>query len=118
MATLRKKVVRKEADPSAPMIDKFEEKRIEESKLVKGIFEFKDLPGGTLDFFHRKWKGDKVQRYILVDGHEYELPLGVVRKLNSECATTEHSYLLGPDGKHLKTGKKRNRFAFKSREYL
>jgi len=118
MATIRKKTARKEADPSTPMIDKFEEKKEEESKMVKGIFEFRALPGGTLDFFHKKWKGDKITRYVLVDGEEYELPLSVVRKLNSECYTNQHSYLLGPDGKHLKTGKKQHRFAFKSSEYI
>jgi len=117
MATVRKKTPRKEGDPTAPMIDKFEEKKKEESKMIKGIFEFRALPGGTLDFWHKKWKGEKIQRYILVDGQEYDLPLAVVRKLNSECYVTEHSHLLGPDGKHLKTGRKRHRFAFKTLEY-
>lgn len=118
MATVRKKIPRKEADPTAPMIDKFESKKAEESKMVKGIFEFRDLPGGTLDFFHKKWKGEKIARYTLIDGEEYELPLSVVRKLNSECCTNQHSHLLGPDGKHIKTGKKQHRFAFKSNEYI
>lgn len=117
MTAVLKKSYKKEADPSLPMSDKFEAMRKEDSRMVTGIFQDNEVKGGTLDFFFRKWKGDEVKRYILEDGKEYELPLGVVRHLNSGCAKEEHSYLLGPDGKHIKTGRKDHRFSFKTKEY-
>jgi len=118
MATVARKVARKEADPSAPMIDKFEQQRKEDARTVKGVFEFRDLPGGVLEFYDKKWKGEKIQFYKLIDGEEYDLPISVVRKLNSECYMKENSHLLGPDGNHIKTHKKKHRFAFKISEYL
>ncbi len=106
----------KVADPDAPMNDKFEAQRKEDARVVKGIFQDNELRGGTVKFPFRKWKGDPVVTYELTDGQEYELPLGVVRHLNSGCAYETHSHLLGPDGKHIKNAKKVHRFSFKSSE--
>jgi len=118
MATVRRTIKQPVGDPTAPMNDKFEEMRKEDSRLIKGIFQDNEVKGGNRHFFFRKWKGDKVQEYKLYDGQEYELPLAVVKHLNSGCAVEQHSYLLGPDGKHLKTGRKEHRFSFKTHEYL
>jgi hypothetical protein len=103
-------------DPEAPMIDKFEKQRKEESRLVKGIFQDNEIKGGTVRFCFKKFKGDPVKEYVLTDGQEYEIPLSVAKHLNSGCAYEQHSYLLGPDGKHIKNPKKVHRFAFKSLE--
>ena len=105
------------ADPGKPMNDKFEQMRKEDSRMVKGIFQDNEVKGGSVHFFFRKWKGDPVAEYKLIDGKEYELPLGVVKHLNSGCCYEEHSYLMDPQGKHLKTGRKVHRFSFKSSEY-
>lgn len=104
------------ADPKAPMIDKFEKQRKEESRLVKGIFQDNEVKGGTTRFPFKKFKGDKVQEYVLTDGQQYEIPLAVAKHLNSACAYEQHSFLLGPDGKHIKSPRKIYRFAFKSLE--
>ena len=114
----QEEIVLEKAAPKLAPSYRFEEERKADSKKVKGIFQYHELHGGTLSFCFKKWKGDTLQHYTLVDGQEYELPLGVVRHLNSDCSTEEHSYLLGPDGKHIKTGRKIPRFSFKSREYL
>ena len=45
--------------------------RDQESKPVTGVFHFNELPGGTLDFFFKKWKGDPIERYKLKDGEGY-----------------------------------------------
>jgi len=105
------------ADPDTPMIDKFEQQRKEDARLIKGTFQDNAGKGGHVRFFFRKWKGDPVAEYTLEDGKEYELPLAVVRHLNSGCCYEQHSYLTGPDGKHLKTGRKIHRFSFKTAEY-
>jgi hypothetical protein len=113
----RVRTVGKVADPNEPMNDKFESMRLADSKLVKGIFQDNEVKGGQISFPFKKWKGDSVKEYTLIDGQEYELPLGVVKHLNSGCAYQSHSWLLGPDGKHIKNSRKTHRFSFKVLEY-
>lgn len=60
-------------------------KRAEESKLVRGIFRFHEVPGGQMDFMFRKYKGDDLAKYSMKDGEVYEIPLGVARHLNTNC---------------------------------
>lgn len=62
-----------------------EAKRAEESKLVRGIFRFHEVPGGQMEFQYRKYKGDPIQKYSMKDGEVYEVPLGVARHLNTNC---------------------------------
>jgi len=105
-----------------PVIDKIEKMRQEESRIIKGVFQDNELKGGTVKFPFKKYKGDKIITYSLTDGCEYELPLAVVRHLNSGCAYTEDSYLNGlvtSDGKPMKNPnpKKKHRFNFKIAEY-
>lgn len=106
------------ADPNAPMSDEFERRRKEDSRMIKGIFQDHEVKGGTVQFPFRKWKGDPVEMYSLTDGQEYELPLAVVKHLNSNCCYEEHSYLMDSGGKPMLTGKKINRFSFKTAEYM
>ena len=104
--------------------DRFEKQRKEESKLIKGIFQDNEIKGGTIKFPFKKYKGDKIEIYMLTDGVEYELPLSVVRHLNSNCFYQEDSYdkngLLTPDGRPMKNAnpKKKHRFSFKIAEYM
>ena len=105
-------------DPESPMIDKFEKLRKEESKLVKGIFQDNEVRGGSVKFCFRKFKGDPLKEYHLFDGQEYELPLAVVRHLNSGCAYHNHHFILDAHGQPTKSVKKTHRFSFKSAELL
>lgn len=81
MAQLARKPV--QADPSA--VTAFEEKRIEEQRMVRGIFRFHEVPKGQMDFMFRKYKGDKLEKYSMKDGEVYEVPLAVARHLNTNC---------------------------------
>lgn len=106
----------------APVIDKIEQMRKEESRLVKGIFQDNEVKGGTLKFPFKKYKGDHIITYSLTDGQEYELPLMVVRHINSNCAYVENTYLNGlvtADGKPMlnPNPKKKHRFNFKVSEF-
>ena len=106
----------------APVIDKIEQLRKEESRLVKGVFQDNEVKGGTLKFPFKKYKGDDIVSYNLTDGYEYELPLAVVRHLNSHCCYIENAYVNGmvtPDGKPMlnPNPKKKHRFNFKISEY-
>lgn len=105
------------ADPDAPMNDKFEQMRKADAKLVKGVFQDNEVKGGHVTFPFKKWKGDELKVYTLIDGEEYELPIAVVKHLNSGCCYDQHSYLQDVHGKPLKSGRKVHRFAFKVSEY-
>ncbi len=96
---------------------RFQKQRQEESKIVKGVFEYRELKGGRVQFPFKKYAGDNVEWYDLVDGQEYELPLAVVRHLNN-LGVDKHSYLLDSRGLPLKSGQKEHRFSFKSSEYF
>ena len=69
--------------------------RAKENQLVKGIFRYHELPGGALEFPFRKYKGDPVDMYNLVDGGVYSLPLAVAKHLNSNCAYKVYDYVKG-----------------------
>lgn len=62
---------------------------------VKGIFRFFAVPGGILSFPYRKYKWDKTERYELVDGGVYTIPIGVAKHLNNGCWYPEHEYIPG-----------------------
>ncbi len=105
-----------------PAAYKFEKQRQEESRLIKGIFQDNELRGGTIKFPFKKFAGDPVVTYTLTDGQEYEIPLAVVKHLNSGCAYIQDAYISGmltADGKPMKNPnpKKTHRFSFKTLEY-
>lgn len=59
----------------------------EESRLVKGIFQFFETPGGTTRIQQKKYPGrDKggIDAFdkVMTDGEQYEIPLWVARWLN------------------------------------
>ena len=93
--------------------------RDKERELVKGIFHFHEVPGGSMSFNFKKYKGDKVERYDLVDGQVYTIPLGVARHLNKNGSYPVHSYMQDETGKpSIRIGQKVNRFSFQSLEFV
>lgn len=63
---------------------------------VTGIFRNHERPGGSLNFFFRKYKG-AVMYYTLKDNEMYSLPRCVATHLNTRCAykTYEALEILG-----------------------
>ena len=93
-------------------------RRDRDRQNVKGIFRFNECEGGTLSFVYRAYKEDQVERYDLVDGQIYELPLGVARHLNTNVWYPQHAYLMDKDGKpQMQINKKINRASFQSLEF-
>lgn len=93
--------------------------RDKERELVKGIFHFHEVPGGSMSFNFKKYKGDKVERYDLVDGQVYSIPLGVARHLNKNGSYPVHAHMQDESGKvHARIGQKVNRFSFQSLEFM
>jgi len=103
--------------------EKLERQRVEESVKVKGVFQDNELPNGCIRFAFKKFPGDQIQEYTLISGQEYELPLAVVKHLNSNCFYAQDAYvpgnILDPSGKPMKNpnAKKFHRFAFKIAGY-
>jgi hypothetical protein len=86
---------------------------------VKGIFRFYEVPGGTMSFVFRAYKEDPVERFDLVDGQIYTVPLGVARHLNKNCWYPIHAHMQDEGGRpSVQVGKKIARCAFQSLEFV
>lgn len=69
--------------------------RAKDNELVTGRFIYHELPGGCLEFVYRKYKGDPVDKYSLIDGGVYTIPIGVAKHLNTQCAYPQYEYIKG-----------------------
>lgn len=93
--------------------------RDKDREMVKGIFRFYEVPGGSLSFSFRKYKEDDVERYDFIDGMVYSIPLGVAKHLNTNGWYPVHSYQVEESGGSVPTiGKKVHRFGFQSLEFV
>jgi len=81
--------------------EEIESKKKEDSKLVKGIFHNMESPGGDLMFAYHAYKGEPTRVYHLIDGHEYEIPLGVAKHINRQCKYKKSRYLVDKDGNRI-----------------
>ena len=63
--------------------------RDKHKETVKGIFRFYEVPGGSLSFVFKEFKEDPVQRFDMVDGQVYTVPLGVAKHLNKNGSYLE-----------------------------
>lgn len=93
--------------------------RDKDREKVKGIFRFYEVPGGSISFNFRKYKQDPIERYDMVDGQVYTIPLGVARHLNKNGCYPVHKYMQDDSGKvSMRVGQKVNRFGFQSLEFM
>lgn len=93
--------------------------RDKEREMVKGMFKDYECPGGLLEFVFKKYKEDPIEKYSLVDGGIYTLPLGVARHINSDCWYPEHSFAMDEQGKSIaRISKKNHRYGFSSMEFM
>lgn len=101
--------------------------RDKDRQMVKGIFRFHECPGGVMSFVFKYWKEDPVERYDMVDGQIYSVPLGVAKHLNNNCWYPEYSFIKGdgktvaaysPDGQVMKVSRKVKRCSFQSLEFI
>jgi len=93
--------------------------RDKDRQMVKGIFRFYEVPGGSVSFNYRKYKEDTIERYDLVDGQVYTIPLGVAKHLTKNCSYPVHKHLKDESGKvSMRIGQKVNRVGFESLEFM
>lgn len=96
-----------------------ESKRLDNRKMVQGIFKFNAVPGGTLKFMFKEFKGDPVMKYSLQDNTLVKIPLGVAKHLNKRGKYKIHKHAINEKGIALKTvGQMKNRFEFHSTEFV
>lgn len=69
-----------------------EKNRKEDAKLVKGVFKNLECPGGDLTFAYHQYKGEPTRIYHLLDGKEYEIPIGVAKHINRSCKYTKKAH--------------------------
>jgi hypothetical protein len=93
--------------------------RDKDKEKVRGIFRFYEVPGGSMSFVYKAYKGDDVERYDMVDGQVYEVPLGVAKHLNKNMWYPVHAYSTDENGKpHMRIGQKVHRCGFQSLEFI
>lgn len=93
--------------------------RDKDREMVKGIFKFYEVPGGSMSFVYKAYKGEPVQRFDLLDNGVYTLPLGVARHLNKNGWYPVHQYAYDENNKpSMRIGQKVRRFGFHSLEFV
>jgi len=95
---------------------KFQEK---DHRMVKGIFRCYEPRGGSFTFSFKKYKGDQLLKYTMVDGETYDVPLMVAKHLNQNCWYPKHSYVMDANGlPTIDAGKQVKRCSFESLEFM
>lgn len=92
-----------------------EQLRARDNEIVRGMFKFDEVPGGTLVFSYRKWKKDLIRNYSFIDGETYEIPRGVAKHLASTGSYPVHEYQTDTNGKAVvRIGRRKRRYSFES----
>ena len=100
-------------------VKELERQREIDKEKVEGIFHYYEAKGATLSFVYRRYKGDPVEKYTLVDGKRYVLPRGVARHLVNNGSYPVHEHLLDENGKKVaRVGQIVNRFGFESLDLM
>lgn len=93
--------------------------RDKDREMVKGIFRFYEVPGGSMSFVFKVYKEDPVERFDFVDGEVYKIPLGVAKHLNKNGWYPVHVHSVDDVGKpSMRIGQKVRRFGFQSLEFV
>ena len=93
--------------------------RDKDRESVKGVFRFFEVPGGTMSFVYKAYKGEPVQRFDFIDGQIYTVPLGVAKHLNKNGWYPVHSFMQDEHGNYSqKIGQRVRRFGFQSLEFM
>jgi hypothetical protein len=96
-----------------------ENARKEDAKLVKGIFKNLECPGGDLQFAYHAYKGEPTRVYHMIDGQEYEIPVGVAKHINRQCKYNKSKHLIDKDGNRMVAADKPiERYQFVSKEFM
>lgn len=99
--------------------DELRKQREKDHKMVKGVFRCYEPRGGSFTFSFKKYKGDQILKYTMVDGQTYDVPLMVAKHLNQNCWYPRHSFIMDLNGNPtVDQGKKVKRCSFESLEFF
>jgi hypothetical protein len=117
--TMTTNMTNPEKGATKPVKQNLRFQRDKDREMVKGIFRFYEVPGGSMSFVFKAYKEDPVERFDFVDGESYSIPLGVAKHLNKNGWYPVHQHALDENGKSLmKIGQKVRRFGFQSLEFI
>lgn len=96
--------------------------RDRDKEIVKGIFRFYEVPGGSMSFVFKQYKEDQVERYDFIDGGVYSIPRAVARHLNKNGWYPQYEHVAGEPGVQnasfgIRIQNKVRRFGFQSLEF-
>lgn len=113
------KEIKSATKAAEPVKKNFKWQRDKDREMVKGIFRFYEVPGGSMSFVFKAYKEDQVERYDLVDGQIYTLPLGVAKHLNKNIWYPIHGHMQDEHGKpSMKINQRVRRCGFQSLEFV
>lgn len=93
--------------------------RKKDREMVRGIFRFHEVPGGQMEFPFKKYKGDPLETFKMVDGEVYTIPLGVAKHLNSNCWYPSYTFKNDEAGRpSVSISEKVRRCSFQSLEFI
>lgn len=84
----------------------FDLQKKKDQEIVTAIFRWHEQPGGTLTFPYRRYKDEQVKQYTFTDGQKAQVPYGLVRHINEDCAYPEHSHLMDVNGNPIVSKRK------------
>ncbi len=93
--------------------------RDKDREMVRGIFRFFEVPGGTMAFNFKKYKQDQTETYTMIDGDIYTVPRGVAHHLSNNCWYPEHNYKMDDHGRNVAmVTKKKRRCSFEPLDFM
>jgi len=88
-------------------------------ELVKGMFRYDEMPGGTLNFSFHKYKKVPTEFYSLKDGQIYKIPRAVAKHLTKTGSYNIHEYQTDERGNPVvRIGRKKRRYHFESMAFF
>ena len=101
--------------------------RDKDREMVKGMFKFYEVPGGSMSFSLKLYKEDQVENYTMLDGEVYTVPLGVAKHLNKNGWYPVYEHVKGEPGMSsgfdmagngMRIGQKVRRFGFQALDFM
>lgn len=93
--------------------------REKDAEKVRGIFRFHEVPGGSMDFMYKAYRGEPLAKYSMKDGEVYTIPLGVAKHLNTNCWYPSYNYKSDELGRpQVTVAEKVRRCSFQSLEFI
>jgi hypothetical protein len=105
---LRRQNPRKKIKLTKSQIDAMREY---DRELVKGIFNFHEVPGGSMSFVYKAYDGEPVERVDVFDGEVKTVSRGVARHLKQNLWYPEYDFVKDEDTKNVIRATKKTRRA-------